>query len=221
LCTVLGIKRVPPVEGFRKEHWGRPACALVSCYNGSEADGVAAMQRIRTQLPRPLIDAMSQMPFPDWQCMFDPLLPKGLQWYWKGDYVRELSDAAIDAHLEHAARLPEGLSLMHLYPIDGAVHDVKSDAAAWSCRDATWSMVIAGIHPDPAHAGDVSRWAKQYWSAVHAYNPGGGYVNFMMGDEGNARVQATYGPNYARLAQLKARYDPHNLFRVNQNIAPA
>jgi hypothetical protein len=141
--------------------------------------------------------------------------------YWKGDYVRELPDAAIDAHIEHASRLPDNLSLMHLYPIDGAVHDVADDATAWGCRDAQWSMVIAGIDPDPANAGTVSKWAKDYWEAVHAFNPGGAYVNFMMADEGDDRVRASYGPNYERLARVKAEYDPQNFFRVNQNIRPA
>jgi len=221
LYPFLGLKRVPSAEGFPREHWGRRVCALISCYDGPAADGVAAMKRVRGELPAPILDGMAEMPFPVLQGLFDPLLPKGLQWYWKGDYVKELPDAAIEAHLEHASRVPEGLSLMHLYPIDGAVHEVASDATAWSCRDATWSMVIAGIHPDPAKAGTITRWAKDYWAAVHAFNPGGAYVNFMMADEGAARVRATYGPNYARLAEVKAKYDPGNLFRVNQNIEPA
>jgi len=174
----------------------------------------------REELPPAILDGMAEMPFPAVQGLFDALLPKGLQWYWKGDYVRELSDAAVEAHVEHGRNVPESLSLMHLYPIDGAVHEVASDATAWSCRDATWSMVIAGIDPDPAKADAVSRWAKNY-SAVHPFNPGGAYVNFMMDDEGHARVRATYGPNYARLSEVKAKYDPRNFFRVNHNIEPA
>ena len=179
------------------------------------------MKRVREELPPSILDGMAEMPSPAPQDMFDPVLPKGLQWYWKGDYVKELSDEAIEAHIEHAAKVPEGLSLMHLYPIDGAVHEVSSDATAWSCRDATWSMVIAGIHPHPSNASAISHWAKDYWAAVHPFNPGGAYVNFMMADEGDARAQATYGPNYARLAEIKAKCDPENLFRVNQNIEPA
>lgn len=180
-----------------------------------------ALKRVREELPPVLLDGMAEMPFPAVQGMFDRLLPRGLQWYWKGDFVKELTDDAIDAHVAHGSSLPEGLSLMHLYPIDGAVHEVASDATAWSCRDATWSMVIAGIAHEPSRAGEVSRWAKDYWEAVHRFNPGGAYVNFMMADEGPARVQATYGRNYARLTRVKAQYDPDNFFRVNQNIAPA
>lgn len=149
------------------------------------------------------------------------MFPKGLQWYWKGDFVKELSDAAIDAHIAQASKSPTELSLMHLYPIDGAVRRVAAGATAWSCRDATWSMVIAAIDPDPANAAALKKWGREYWEAAHPHNPGGGYVNFMMEDEVDGRLQATYGPNYQKLAAVKKKYDPQNLFRVNQNIRPA
>jgi len=124
-----------------------------------------------------------------------------------------------DAHLEQAAKARSELSLMHLYPIDGAVHRVGPTETAWNCRDATWSMVIAGIDPDPSNAGALKTWAKAYWEAVHPYTMGGAYVNFMM-EEGEDRVKATYGDNYERLVEAKNTYDPTNLFRVNQNIKP-
>jgi len=221
LCPFLGLKRVPSVEAFPEELWGRPTCTLVCCYQGGEAEGARAVERIRDELPTPMLDGMAEMPFPDWQSAFDPVFPTGLQWYWKGDFVRELPDEAIEAHAEHAGRLPANRSVMHLYPIDGAVQEVPSDATAWGCRDATWSMVIAGVDADPANAELVKRWARDYWEALHPFNPGGGYVNFMMADEGDARVEATYGPNYRRLAEVKAKIDPENFFRVNQNIPPA
>jgi FAD/FMN-containing dehydrogenase len=221
LYTFLGLKRVPARAPFPETLWKRPVCALISCFDGSEANGIAAFKRMREELPPPLLDVMGEMHFPALQGMFDALLPPGLQWYWKGDYVNDLCDAAIEAHLRYGGNVPEGLSLMHLYPIDGAVHQVASDGTAWSCRDATWSMVIAGIGSDASQAETITRWAKDYWAAVHPFHPGGAYVNFMMDDEGSARVAATYGPNYARLAAIKRKYDPENLFRVNQNIRPA
>ena len=221
LGSFLGLKRVPSTDPFPREHWGRQVCALISSFNGSVADGEEAMRPAREQLPPPLFDWMGEMPFPAMQALFDPLMPKGLQWYWKGDYVKELPDAAIDAHLEHASQAPSELSLMHLYPIDGAVHRVDPSATAWSCRDATWNMVIAGIDPDPGKADPLKRWGRAYWEAVHPFNPGGAYVNFLMDDEDEGRIQATYGSNYERLVEVKTTYDPHNLFRVNQNIQPA
>ena len=144
-----------------------------------------------------------------------------MQWYWRGDFVKTLPDEAINAHLEQAAKTPSQLSLMHLYPIDGAVHRVGKADTAWAARDASWSMVIAGIDPNPANAGAITRWTRDYWSAVHPFNPGGAYSNFMMDDEGEARVKAAYGDNYPRLAAIKRKYDPTNLFHVNQNIRPA
>jgi hypothetical protein len=155
------------------------------------------------------------------QALFDPFFPKGLQWYWKGDFVKALPDEAIETHIAQAARAPSELSLMHLYPIDGAVRRVAKDATAWSARDATWSMVITGISADPKQADALKAWGRAYWKAVHPFNLEGAYVNFMMDDEAEGRVQATYGDNYQRLASIKATYDPHNLFRVNQNIQPA
>jgi FAD/FMN-containing dehydrogenase len=147
------------------------------------------------------------------------LLPTGLQWYWKGDFVKELSDHAIDVHLKCAAKAPSELSLMHHYPIDGAVHRVGQSETAWAFRDATWSMVIAGISPDPAQAEAITAWAKDYWEAVHPYTLGGAYVNFMM-EEGVDRIKATYRDNYDRLTEVKRKYDPNNFFHVNQNIRP-
>jgi hypothetical protein len=139
----------------------------------------------------------------------------------EGDFVRSLPDDAIDAHISQAANAPSELSLMHLYPIDGAVHRVAKDATAWSAREATWSMVIAAIHSDRSQAEALKHWGRRYWTTVHPFNREGAYVNFMMDDEVDGRVEATYGDNYQRLAQVKAQYDPKNLFRVNQNIAPA
>src|SRR6266516_1001490 len=221
LGSFVGLKTVPSTDPFPRETWGKRACALISCYNGPAEDGEKAMAPILQALPPPMFNWMDAMPFPELQGMFDPFFPKGLQWYWKGDFVKSLSDAAIDAHIEHAANAPSELSLMHLYPIDGAVHRVGWNETAWNTRDATWSMVIVGVDASPQKAAALKQWARAYWEAVHPFNQPGGYVNFMMDDEGDARVKATYGENYQRLVARKRKYDPSNLFRVNQNISPA
>jgi FAD/FMN-containing dehydrogenase len=221
LGIFVGLKTVPPVDPFPKQHWGKRACAVIGSYAGAAADGERAMTPLLEAVPPPAFNWMSAMPFPAVQALFDPLLPKGLQWYWKGDFVKSLSDEAIDVHVAQAASAPSTLSLMHLYPIDGAVRRVAKDATAWSARDATWSMVIAAIDPDPSMADRLKIWARAYWNAVHPYNLGGAYINFMMDDEADDRLRATYGDNFGRLAQVKAKWDPENLFRVNQNIEPA
>jgi FAD/FMN-containing dehydrogenase len=221
LGSFVGLKTVPSMDPFPRDHWGRRACAVISSYNGPAAEGEKVMARLLEAVPPPLFNWMGEMPFPAINALFDPFFPKGLQWYWKGDFVKALTDEAINTHIAHAAQAPSELCLMHLYPIDGAVQRTGKDATAWPARDARFSMVIAGIHPDPAQASALKQWGRQYWQAVHPFNMDGGYVNFLMDDEVDGRVQASYGDNYARLATVKAKYDPDNLFRVNQNIKPA
>ena len=221
LSIFIGLKKILSSAPFPQELWGKHICLLMVCYSGPEAAGKAALAPLLGDLPEPWINWIGTMPYPAVQSMFDPLYPKGMQWYWRGDFVKELSDSAIDAHLQQAAETPSELSLMHLYPIDGAVHCVGSSETAWAYRNATWSMVIAGIDPDSQKAGPITRWTKSYWEAVHPFNLAGAYPNFMMDDEGEARVRAAYGENYNRLAIVKRKYDPENLFRVNQNIRPA
>jgi FAD/FMN-containing dehydrogenase len=160
------------------------------------------------------------MPFPVLQSLFDPLLPPGLQWYWRADFVKEFTSEAIAKHFEHACRTPAGLSQVHIYPIDGAAHGVGKGDTAFSYRDANFAVVIVGIDADPAKKGEITKWCKDYFDALHPYSAGGAYVNFMM-EEGQERVESSFRENYARLALIKAKYDPTNLFRVNQNIRPA
>jgi FAD/FMN-containing dehydrogenase len=221
LGIFVGLKTVPPVDPFPHEHWGKRACAIVGSYNGPVAEGQRALAPLLESLPPPIFNWMAEIPFPAMQSLFDPFFPKGLQWYWKGDYVKTLPDEAIETHIAQVGRAPGDFCLMHLYPVDGAVHRVPPDATAWRTRDAMWSMVIAGIDPDPKNADALRTWGRAYWKAVHPFNAAGVYVNFMMDDEAEGRLEATHGENFARLALLKARYDPHNLFRVNQNIEPS
>jgi FAD/FMN-containing dehydrogenase len=220
LGIFVGLKTVPPVDPFPKEHWNKRACAIIGIYSGSAEAGPKTIAPLLKSVPSPLFNWMSEVPLPAMNALFDPFFPKGLQWYWKGDFVKALPDEAIETHIAQAANAPSAISLMHLYPIDGAVHRVAKDATAWNARDANWSMVIAAIDPDPQRADALKAWGRAYWKAVHPFNLGGAYVNFMMDDEAEGRIQATYGDNYARLASIKAKYDPKNLFRVNQNIEP-
>jgi FAD/FMN-containing dehydrogenase len=221
LGIFVGLKTVPSMDPFPKEGWGKRACAIIGSYNGSATEGPRVLAPLLDALPPPIFNWMGEMPFPAINALFDPFFPKGLQWYWKGDFVKSLPDEAIDRHIAEAAKAPTELCLMHLYPIDGAVRRVPRDATPWAARDAAFSMVIAGIAPSAQEADALKAWGRSYWKAVHPYNLGGGYVNFMFDDEADGRLQAAYGDNYARLATAKMKYDPENLFRVNQNILPA
>jgi FAD/FMN-containing dehydrogenase len=168
----------------------------------------------------PALDFVGPLPHPALQGMFDALYPTGLQWYWRADFVKELTDEAIAIHFKFGKEMPTMLSSMHMYPINGAASRVSNKDTPWSYRDATWAMVIVGVDPDPANKEKISTWTKKYWEeALHPFSAGGAYVNFLM-DEGEERVKATYGNNYGRLVTIKNKYDPNNLFRVNQNIKP-
>ena len=211
--------QVPPAPPFPEPLHLQTVCGVVWCYTGPLEQAEAVFAPIR-QFGPPIVDFVGPLPHPALQSMFDPLYPPGLQWYWRADFVNELSDEAIARHVEHGSQIPSMHSTMHLYPINGAAGRVGKQDTAWSYREARYGEVIAGIDPDPANNERNIGWAKDYWEALHPYSAGGAYVNMMM-DEGQERVQAAYRDNYARLAAIKATYDPTNLFHVNQNIRPS
>lgn len=210
---------VPPVAPFPQELWSRKVCAVVWCYLGTqeEADRLLAPTRKVGKLG---FYGVGPVPFTGLQSFFDGLYPPGQQWYWRADFVKEINDQAIEQHVKNANRLPTPSSTMHLYPINGAAARVSNTDTPWAYRDGNWAEVIVGVDPDPAKAKLIRDWTVAYWDDLHPYSMGGAYVNFMM-EEGQERVQATYRENYARLASIKANYDPKNLFHVNQNIKPA
>ncbi len=210
------VAEVPPGDPFPEEIHNEKVCGLLWCYTG-DGDIEPIVQPAR-DIAEPIFEFVGEMPYPVLQGMFDDLYPKGDQWYWKGDIVHELSNEAIEQH-KRFAEVPTTKSTMHLYPIDGAVHKVGKDETAWAYRDARWSMVMAGVDPDPTNKSKISRWAKDYWEAVHPHTAGGAYINFMM-EEGEERIKATYRDNYDHLQKVKAKYDPENFFNMNQNIKP-
>jgi len=210
---------VPPAPPFPEELHFKVMCGIVWCYTGAPEQANEILEPLRSYRS-PTFEFFAPMPYPILQTMFDGLYPPGLQWYWKADFVNKLSDEAIALHIKHGSELPSMHSTMHLYPINGAAHKPGNDDTPWSYRDATWSEVIVGVDPDPANADHITSWARGYWEALHPYGAGGAYVNFMMEGEGEDRIRATYRDNYDRLARIKAKYDPDNFFRVNQNIRP-
>jgi FAD/FMN-containing dehydrogenase len=209
---------VPPGPPFPEHLHNKKMCGIVWCYTGPLDQAQEVFKPIRSLL-KPALDFVGPIPHPALQSMFDPIYPPGLQWYWKADFFNELSDAAIEEHLKHGSQLPTWQSSMHLYPIDGAASRIGKDETAWGYREAKWAGVIVGVDPNPANKDKIVSWARNYWEALHPHSAGGAYINFMM-DEGDERIKATYRDNYNRLARIKAKYDPNNLFSVNQNIKP-
>ena len=218
LTGFFAFLTVPPADPFPAELHMHKMCGVVWCCNAprERADALLAPMRALS----PALDGVMEMPFPALQSAFDDLYVPGLQWYWKADFVDSLSDEAIARHVEWGARLPSMHSTMHLYPIDGAVHDVPPEATPFTYRSSAYAQVIVGVDPDPGKVPELRDWARGYFDALHPFSAGGAYVNFLMDDEGTDRVKATYGSNYARLVDAKRQYDPANFFRVNQNIAP-
>jgi FAD/FMN-containing dehydrogenase len=210
---------VPPGPPFPEHLYNKKMCGVVWCYTGPMEQAEETFKPIREKFP-PALDFVGPIPQPALQSMFDALYPPGLQWYWKADFVNELSDEAIRLHIQHGSQLPTMQSTMHLYPVNGAAQRVGKHDTAWSYREATWAEVIVGVDPDPAKKDLIVDWARKYWDELHPYSAGGAYVNFMM-EEGEERVKASYRDNYERLAAIKSTYDPANFFRVNQNIKPA
>ncbi|MBK6009261.1 FAD-binding oxidoreductase [Ramlibacter ginsenosidimutans] len=209
---------VPPGPPFPEALHLKKMCGVVWSHTGSAEQAERDLAPVRAM--EPALYGVHSMPYPALQSAFDPIYPPGHQWYWRADFVNELSDEAIARHIVHAQRMPTWQSSMHLYPIDGAVHRVGRNETPFAYRNSKWACVIVGVDPDPANREAISSWCRNYWDALHPYSAGGAYVNFMM-DEGQERVRATYREHYARLAQIKGKYDAGNLFRVNQNIWPA
>ncbi len=218
LYGFFAFLKVPPGPPFPEDLHCKTMCGIVWAYCGPLSNVEEAFRPIR-KLRSPKFELTGPMPYVALQSMFDAIYPPGDQWYWRGDFLAQIPDAAIDEHLKFGERLPTLKSTMHIYPVDGFAGRVDRHETAFSYRDAKWSMVIVGVDPDPANGEKITAWTKDYWAAVHPYSMGGAYVNFMM-DEGSDRIKATYRDNYQRLVEIKRKYDPGNFFRINQNIKP-
>jgi FAD/FMN-containing dehydrogenase len=208
----------PPLPFIPEDRHGDTFLAFVGCWAGPIGQGEKMLQPLHDIAPV-VAEHVGPMPYPALNSAFDGLVPPGLQHYWKANFVKELTDDAIEAHVKHGPQIPVVNSTVHIYPINGACHRVAPDATAFAYRDATFATVIAGMWPDPSDNEANTAWVRDYYDATAPLSEPGGYVNFMAGDD-QARVRDNYRGNYDRLVAVKRTYDPDNLFRVNQNIAP-
>ena len=208
----------PPLPFIPEERHGDTFLAFVSCWTGPVDDAENNLKPLRDLAPV-VAEHVGPMPYPALNSAFDALVPPGLQHYWKANFVKELTDDAIAAHLEHGPKVPAVNSTVHIYPIDGAAQRVASDETAFAYREANFATVIAGMWPDPDANEANTAWVRDYAAATAPLSEEGGYINFMSGDDQD-RIKANYKGNYDRLVEVKRTYDPSNLFRVNQNIKP-
>jgi FAD/FMN-containing dehydrogenase len=219
LGCFFGWQIAPPLPFIPEDRVGDLFCVLVACWNGPHAEAEHVLRPLR-DAAEVKAEGVGHMPFPALQSAFDDIVPKGMQNYWKADFIAELSDEAIAAHVEHGKKTPNVSSSMHLHPINGAAQRVGQDETAFGHRDKSFAPVIVGIWPDPADNEENMQWVRDYYDAIHPHSGSeGGYINFMSADDDH-RAADNYGVNHVRLASVKATYDPDNLFHVNQNIAP-
>ena len=208
----------PPLPFIPEERHGDTFIAMVACWAGALEDGEKALKPFHDVAPV-VAEFVGPMPYPALNSAFDGLVPPGLQHYWKANFVEELTDEAIAAHAVHGPDVPAVNSTVHIYPINGAAHRVAPDARAFAYREANFATVIAGMWPDAGQNEANIGWVRGYYEATAPLSEAGGYINFMSGDDQD-RIKMNYKGNYERLVDVKRRYDPGNLFHMNQNIAP-
>jgi hypothetical protein len=218
LYGIFAFLTIPPIPAFPEQFHLKKMCGVIWCYSGALERAEQALKPIR-DFRKPAIDMVAPIPFPALQSMFDPLYPAGYQWYWESDFFKRFDAQAIKEIIKGGNDLPTGFSAIHIFPINGAVGRIGPHETPWSFRDSNFSIAFIGVDPDPKNKEHIKKWAKNSWSALHPYSIGSGYLNFKM-DEGPDTVETEYTDNYMRLAQIKAKYDPNNLFHINQNILP-
>ena len=216
--AIFAFLVVPPWEPFPEHLHTKNVCGAVVCYVGSLEKAEEVLRPLKEFGP-PIMDGTGPLPYPVLQGAFDAVAPPGMLHYWKADLFAEMSDEVVGVHTKFGSLAPNVFSNAFTYPVSGAAHRVGKDDTAWSYRDAKFSTGIFGLDTDPASMPKRTEWVREYWDALHPYSAGGAYLNFM-GDEGEDRVAASYRDNYTRLAEIKRKYDPGNLFRMNQNIKP-
>jgi FAD/FMN-containing dehydrogenase len=212
------LREAPPLPFLPVDVHGQGVVVLAVCYLGDRASGAAHLDRLRAFAPI-LGEHAGPVAYGAWQQAFDPLLAAGARNYWKSHNYTDLSDGAIEALASYAGRLPSAHSEIFVALVAGAANRVPTAATAYGGRDARLVVNVHARWEDPAGDDACIAWARAFYQASAPFASGGAYVNFMTGDE-SARVPAAYGENYARLVDVKRRFDPDNVFRTNQNIAP-
>jgi FAD/FMN-containing dehydrogenase len=219
LNALFAIALAPPAP-FVPEEWHlKPVMAVLTCWSGDDGKDEGLPSEV-AELGNVVGQALWRMPYPEVNTFFDELLPPGLRHYWKANSFKEFSEEAINVHIEHGLRVPTVEGGIFIMPINGACHRVNDDETAFANRKTSFSSVIAGTwHQEGDDAANI-KWVRDYFEALQPFTEAGAYVNFMSGDD-QELAESSYGDKHRRLREIKSKYDPHNLFRVNQNIEPA
>jgi FAD/FMN-containing dehydrogenase len=218
LGSAVGFITGPPLESIPRHLQGTSCCVVVLCYAGPVEEGKEVVKALRSFGP-PDADLVQSMPYAGFQSIFDDSNPPGLRNYWTADYLEHLNDDAIDAFVDHASRLGSPRSDCFLIPWGGAVARTAEGETPLAQRNAPWVTHALLKWEQPREDTEHIGWARAFTAAMKRFGSGGVYLNFI-GDEGEDRIRAAYGDNYSRLVEIKAHYDPHNLFRLNPNLKP-
>jgi FAD/FMN-containing dehydrogenase len=216
-CWIVA-RKAPPLPFLPEEWHGKQVLVLAMMYTGDMAAGEKVFADLRA-FGKPIADVVGPHPFTGWQGAFDPLLTPGARNYWKSHNFAAMTDEALETILDYAGKLPSAASEIFVAHLGGAINRVAADATAYPHRDAEFVMNVHTRWEDAKDDEACVAWARKFFDATARFSTGGVYVNFV--SEGEERVEAAYGSNFERLAKLKKRYDPDNVFRVNQNVAPA
>ena len=217
LTCVAGLRLAPPAPWLAKDVHGKPIVALFVCYSGPLAEGERLLAPLKA-FGKPVGDILQKRSYVSLQTLLDATQPKGRRYYWKSEYLRSLEPGLFPRAIEHASRIVSPHSAILMFPIDGALNDLPEAHSAVGNRDAAAVLNIASAWEHAKDDAENIEWARTTWRDMRQFSTGGTYINFLTEEEGDERTRAAYRTNYARLAQVKATWDPANLFRTNKNI---
>lgn len=219
LVVVPAMRIAPPAPWLPEEIHGKPIVALFVCDSGPIEQGRQRVAPIKA-FGSPIGDVLQPRPYTSQQSLLDATQPKGRRYYWKSEYLPAMEAEMLSAYVEHAGRISSPHSAMLLFPLDGALNRVPDEHSAVGNRDAGVVLNIAGSWERPEDDPANIEWARTAWRDLRRFSTGGTYINFLTEEEGDERIRAALGKHYDRLVDVKTRWDPQNLFRLNKNIAP-
>lgn len=220
LTCIAALRLAPPAPWLAKEVHGKPIVAVFVCYTGSIAEGEKIVAPLKA-FGSPVGDIVQKRTYVSQQALLDATQPRGRRYYWKSEYLRALEPELFTQAIEHAGQITSPHSAVLIFPLDGALTQLLEDHSAVGNRDAVAVLNVASAWDRADDDAANIAWARQAWGDLRRFSTGGTYINFLTEEEGEDRTRAAYRTNYARLAELKARWDPSNLFRTNKNIGVA
>jgi FAD/FMN-containing dehydrogenase len=218
LTLVAGLRLAPPAPWLAPEVHGKPIVALFVCYSGAVAEGEKLLAPLKA-FGTPVGDIVQRRSYVSQQMLLDATQPKGRRYYWKSEYLPALEPALLTDAIAHASRITSPHSAVLIFPLDGRVNELPEGSSAAGNRDAAAVLNVASAWERAEDDGRNIEWARRTWGDMRRFSTGGTYVNFLTEEEGDDRTRAAYRTNYARLAEVKAKWDPANIFRANKNIA--